>query len=326
MIISKAPLRISLFGGSTDYKEFYEEHGSLCIGTTIDKYYFSAVRFRPPILTEGSMFSYSKQELVKNWNEIEHPLIREGLKMVMGHLPERDIELKVFSDIPSRTGLGGSSSFGAAYIHSLMTLMNQSTSSKGIADRVITLEREILKEAGGIQDQIWAAYGGLNSIQIYKDGKYHVRPLPVSSEFKEELERRIILIYTGDQRETEDIAKSHQNKDKKRIYEIAHEAYECFLKEDISSISELLLENWHEKKKISNLISTPVVEKISERVLELGAEGLKLLGSGGCGFLLVMAGPDARDKICEKFDERILPFRFESGGVTSIYKNYQERV
>ena len=327
MIISKAPLRISLFGGSTDYKEFYEQHGSLCIGTTIDKYYFSAVRYRPPIMTEGSLISYSKQEQVNDWDEVKHPLIREGLKLMLNaEYDKKPIELKVFSDVPSRTGLGGSSSFGAAFVHSIMTLKNHPVGKRDVADQVIKLEREILKEAGGIQDQIWAAYGGLNSIQIYKDGSYRVRPLPVSPEFKEELERRMMLVYTGEQRNTEKIAQSHVNKDKTKILEYAHEAYECFLNEDIDGISNLLLMSWFEKQKISNLISTPVVKQMSERILELGADGLKLLGGGGCGFLLVLAGPDSRDKISDEFGERVLPFRFESDGVTSIYENHQEWV
>ena len=318
MIISKAPLRISLFGGSTDYKEFYEEHESLCIGTTIDKHYFSAIRYRPSIITEGTLLSYSKQELVKNINDIEHPLIREALRYFEVTDP---IELKVFSDIPSRTGLGGSSSFCVSLIHSIFTLQGRQIDKKDIAEGAIKLEREILGDAGGVQDQIWAAYGGLNSIEIKKNGDFFVRPLPVSPEFKNELESSMLLIYTGEQRVTDDIAKSHQNKDKKTILDIARAAYKAFERENIDDIGSLLLSSWREKSKISNLISTPAVKEMAEAIEATGCIGLKLLGAGGCGFLMVICNPFQKTLLKEKFGSKVMPFKFDDEGVRSIYEN-----
>lgn len=318
MIISKAPLRISLFGGSTDYKEFYEEHESLCIGTTIDKHYFSAIRYRPSIITEGTLLSYSKQELVKNINDIEHPLIREALRYFEVTDP---IELKVFSDIPSRTGLGGSSSFCASLIHSIFTLQGRQIDKKDIAEGAIKLEREILGDAGGVQDQIWAAYGGLNSIEIKKNGDFFVRPLPVSPEFKNELESSMLLIYTGEQRVTDDIAKSHQNKDKRTILDIARAAYKAFERENIDDIGSLLLSSWREKSKISNLISTPAVKEMAEAIEATGCIGLKLLGAGGCGFLMVICNPFQKTLLKEKFGSKVMPFKFDDEGVRSIYEN-----
>ena len=318
MIISKAPLRISLFGGSTDYKEFYEEHESLCIGTTIDKHYFSAIRYRPSIITEGTLLSYSKQELVKNINDIEHPLIREALRYFEVTDP---IELKVFSDIPSRTGLGGSSSFCVSLIHSIFTMQGRQIDKKDIAEGAIKLEREILGDAGGVQDQIWAAYGGLNSIEIKKNGDFFVRPLPVSPEFKNELESSMLLIYTGEQRVTDDIAKSHQNKDKKTILDIARAAYKAFERENIDDIGSLLLSSWREKSKISNLISTPAVKEMAEAIEATGCIGLKLLGAGGCGFLMVICNPFQKTLLKEKFGSKVMPFKFDDEGVRSIYEN-----
>jgi|TARA_R110000824_G_scaffold20545_13_gene77368 D-glycero-alpha-D-manno-heptose-7-phosphate kinase len=318
MIISKAPLRISLFGGSTDYKEFYEEHESLCIGTTIDKHYFSAIRYRPSIITEGTLLSYSKQELVKNINDIEHPLIREALRYFEVTDP---IELKVFSDIPSRTGLGGSSSFCVSLIHSIFTMQGRQIDKKDIAEGAIKLEREILGDAGGVQDQIWAAYGGLNSIEIKKNGDFFVRPLPVSLEFKNELESSMLLIYTGEQRVTDDIAKSHQNKDKKTILDIARAAYKAFERENIDDIGSLLLSSWREKSKISNLISTPAVKEMAEAIEATGCIGLKLLGAGGCGFLMVICNPFQKTLLKEKFGSKVMPFKFDDEGVRSIYEN-----
>lgn len=318
MIISKAPLRLSLFGGSTDYREFYSQHGSLCIGTTINKHYFSALRYRPNIITEGTLLSYSKQELVQDINDIEHPLIRETLR----YLGVKDpVELKVFSDIPSRTGLGGSSSFAAALIHSIFTLQNREINRKLIAEYAIKLEREILGDAGGVQDQIWAAYGGLNSIEIKKDGDFFVRPLPVSPEFKRELESSMMLIYTGEQRVTDDIAKSHENKDKTAILDIARTAYKAFEREDIDDIGALLMSSWREKSKISNLISTPTVKEMAEAIEATGCIGLKLLGAGGCGFLMVICNPLQKILLKERFGSKVMPFKFDNEGVRSVYEN-----
>jgi D-glycero-alpha-D-manno-heptose-7-phosphate kinase len=262
--------------------------------------------------------SYSKQELVKNINDIEHPLIREALRYFEVTDP---IELKVFSDIPSRTGLGGSSSFCVSLIHSIFTMQGRQIDKKDIAEGAIKLEREILGDAGGVQDQIWAAYGGLNSIEIKKNGDFFVRPLPVSLEFKNELESSMLLIYTGEQRVTDDIAKSHQNKDKKTILDIARAAYKAFERENIDDIGSLLLSSWREKSKISNLISTPAVKEMAEAIEATGCIGLKLLGAGGCGFLMVICNPFQKTLLKEKFGSKVMPFKFDDEGVRSIYEN-----
>ena len=217
MILVKAPFRVSFFGGSTDYADFYEQHGSFIFGCTINKYAYLSIRNKPKILSEASTISYSKFERVKNLSDIENPLIRETLKYfgINGA-----IEFISFSDIPSRTGLGGSSSYCVGMSHLLRTFLGKNISKNQIARDAIEIERNILKESGGIQDQIWAAYGGLNTIEIRKNGNFFVKPLPITNEFRGHLRDSMVLIYSNEQRVSNNVAKSHENKDKTPILKI----------------------------------------------------------------------------------------------------------
>lgn len=316
MIIVKSPLRISFFGGSTDYESFYKKHGSFIIGTTIDKYIWLSARYRPKILPKEHFIGYSKAETVSSVKDIKNPLIRETLRH---HGVSEPIDFTSLADVPSRTGLGGSSSFCAGMVYLMKKLDDKSVNKKDIAKTAIHIERNILKDSGGIQDQIWAAYGGLNTITIKKNGDFTVKALPVSEKFKRELEDSIVLIYTNDQRDQDTIAKSHENKDKKKILNLARRAYRAFLKEDIKEIGSLLLEAWNEKRKISHLISTKKIDEMADKVMGMGAYGVKLLGSGGCGFLMVLCSPAVKKKIQKEFKEDILEFRFENRGTSVVY-------
>jgi D-glycero-alpha-D-manno-heptose-7-phosphate kinase len=316
MIIVKSPLRISFFGGSTDYESFYKKHGSFIIGTTIDKYIWLSARYRPKILPKEHFIGYSKAEVVSSINDIQNPLIRETLRH---HGVRAPIDFTSLADVPSRTGLGGSSSFCVGMVHLMKKLEGKPVNKKDIAKTAIHIERNILKDSGGIQDQIWAAYGGLNSLTIKKNGDFIVKALPVSENFKKKLEDSIVLIYTNDQRDQDEIAKSHEKKDKKKILELAQKAYRAFLREDIEEIGSLLLEAWKEKRKISPIISTKKIDAVADRVMSIGAYGVKLLGSGGCGFLMALCSPSVKKKIQKEFKEDILEFRFENRGTEVVY-------
>lgn len=315
MLIIKSPFRISLFGGSTDYKDFFEKNESFIIGTTIDKYVYMSMRKKPTILRKESIISYSDREIVNSFDDIKNPLIREVLKFY--NIPFH-IEFTSFTDIPSRTGLGGSSSFCVGLCYAVKKLLNLPISKKEIAKESVYIERELLKESGGIQDQIWASYGGINSIEINKTGDFFVKPLPITSDFKNELEDSMVLIYTDEQRLTNEIAISHENKEKEKILSISKEAYNYFIKEDMKNIGMLLYESWKEKRKISKLISNNNIDMIIEKCMFLGAYGAKLLGSGGCGFILVMCDKNTKEKIEEIFRNKILNFKFEKTGVATV--------
>lgn len=321
MILVKSPFRVSFFGGSTDYKDFYENNESFIIGCAINKYAYLSIREKPKILSEDSTISYSKFERVKSNTDIENPLIRETFRYFNLNDP---IEFISFSDIPSRTGLGGSSSYCVGMCYLIRKFLNKEISKKILANDAIQIERKILNESGGIQDQIWAAYGGLNTIRIKKDGDFLVKPLPVTEEFRKELQDSMVLIYSNEQRSSDNVAKSHENKDKTQILELSKQAYNYFTEENIKQIGYLLYESWLSKQKISKDISTSSVGSIISKCIGFGAYGAKLLGAGGCGFVLVICDPKTKGKIKETFGNSVMDFKFDFSGASTIFDNFNE--
>jgi D-glycero-alpha-D-manno-heptose-7-phosphate kinase len=317
MIISKTPFRISLFGGSTDYESFYSEHGSLLIGFTIDKYCYISVRENPKIFDYKSKISYSEIERVDDNLKIKH----NGVRGVLEHLNllNERLEISTFSDLPAQTGIGSSSAFVAGLIKALRPTTNKLC----LAKLAILVERYLLKEAGGIQDQIWAAYGGLNSIEINRDGIFSVKPLPVSDEFIQEFIDRSFLLYTGNSRQSFKIASSHntgsEDLNKLNIQRLAHNALMAFSNEDINEIAYLLNESWQAKKSISNLVSTSEVDEMMDYLSNYGMLGGKLIGSGGSGFIFGIA-KDMREKerIKYLFSQKCIDFSISKTGSSII--------
>ena len=320
MNIIKVPFRISLFGGSTDYKLFYEKHGSFIIGTTIDKFCYLSMRNRPSIVSKQYLCTYSKYELVDTIDEIKNPLIRETLKYFNVDKP---IELFSFSDIPARTGLGGSSSYCVGMCCLINKIKQLNLSKNQIINSAIDIERNILKESGGIQDQIWPLSNGLNSIEIDTKGNFYIKPMPVTEEFCNALQNSFTLIYTYEQRNTDVIAKSHENDvdNKRNILNISKQSYDLFLKEDIKSIGECLYESWLSKERISPLISNIKTKEIIDDVMHMGAYGSKLLGSGGCGFVLVISDSIVKQKIVNKYNGYVLDFKFNTNKILEVFPN-----
>jgi D-glycero-alpha-D-manno-heptose-7-phosphate kinase len=302
MIISKTPFRISLFGGSTDYQSYYSKHGSFLIGFAMDKYCYTTLRFNPAIFPYKSKISYSKIETVDSNNEIEH----NGVRGTLNYFGLKEgVEISCFSDLPSQTGIGSSSSFVVGLVNAMNKLLypEDTYSADDLAYAAIHIERNLLKEPGGCQDQIYAAYGGFISIEIDREGTAKVKPLPISSSFMSEFFSRSVLVYTGKSRDSFDIAKSHSNElAKLKIHNLALDAYKLFLKEDISNIAKLLNDSWHAKKSISNSISNNEVDDIYSKLLKSGMIGGKLLGSGGSGFIFGICKDETSvGKIKKKF-------------------------
>ena len=318
MIICKSPFRVSLFGGGTDYEDFYKEHGSFIIGTSINKYVYFSLRYRSQILNGENIISYTKKEKIDDASKTANPLFKVILEKYKNK--DKSIDLHYFSDIPARTGLGGSSSCCSCLVYAFHKINNSYIDKKNLAKISIDIERNILKEPGGIQDQIWASYGGTNIIEIHKNGNFSVKPIPISNEFKKELLDSMVLIYSNEQRKDHKSANHKSSESKKDILDISKNSYKYFLNEDIPNIGKNLYISWLAKKNLSNKIETEKSNEIIEDCRSLGAYGSKLLGSGGCGFILTIANKKDKKKIIEKYKNNVLNFSFDSEGTSSIYQ------
>ena len=196
-------------------------------------------------------------------------------------------------------------------------------SKNQIINSAIDIERNVLKESGGIQDQIWPLSNGLSSIEIDTKGNFYVKPMPVTEDFSNELQNSFTLIYTDEQRNTDIIAKSHENDidNKRNILNISKQSYDLFLKEDIKSIGQGLYESWLSKERISPLISNTKTKEIIDDVMNMGAYGAKLLGSGGCGFVLVVSDSIVKQKIISKYNGYVLDFKFNTNRILEVFPN-----
>jgi D-glycero-alpha-D-manno-heptose-7-phosphate kinase len=264
MIVSKTPFRISFFGGGTDFPEWYNENDSLVISTTIDKYCYIAARFLPPFFNTKYRIVYSETELINDVEKIRHPVVKETIKYL--NLSDKSLELIHYADLPSRTGIGSSSSFTVGLLNSLTALSNSYLDKKTLAEKAVHVERELLDENVGCQDQFAAAYGGFNSISFSKN-KIKVEKINLSSNYLDELQKHLLLIYTGISRfssETsnefvENIEKKHNELN--ALTRIAEEALDHLLHErDVKFLGRLLDESWRLKSSMSSKITNSAID------------------------------------------------------------------
>ena len=314
MIICKTPFRVSLFGGSTDYPEFYSKNGSRLIGFTLNQYGYIVLRKTPDILPHKTKISYTQIETLFHNEIIKH----NGVRGVFDFLNiNSGFEISYLSDLPARTGIGSSSSFIAGLLNAFYYYNKKKVSKKELAKDTIFIERTLLNEPGGIQDQIWAVYGGFNSIDINNSGDFKVKPLPVDEEFKRNFVDRSIMIYTGQSRNSFSTARenSKNNDSKNKIYDIANAAYEYFLSENLEKIGVLLHESWLYKKKISTNVSNDGVDMFYNNLLKDGMIGGKLLGTGGAGFIFgIVDNKTNKQLIKEKYKNNFVDFDISYGG------------
>lgn len=322
MIITRTPYRISLFGGGTDYESFFRHSGSLLVGFTIDQYVYMYMRKCLDIFDYKSRVSYSKIEDVKENLEIEHP----GVRGTLEYFSVKDgLSIGMCGDLPARTGIGSSSSIVVGLSLALEEYLDLKHSKKLLAHSAIEIERVLLKEPGGVQDQIWAAYGGVNSIEIKQNGDFEVKPLPVSKEFLETFRSRVVLCHTGFSRDSFDIAASHDNQSafdvKKKVLNTAYEGYEAFRKQDIYAIGRCLDKSWKQKREVSTKISSEAIDIAYDKALAHGAIGGKLLGAGGSGFLffILRDGVD-KTEFCARMQLTGIEFDYSFEGSEILLK------
>ena len=322
MIITQTPFRMSFFGGGTDFPDFYKEHGGAVISTTFDKYCYVNVRHLPRFFDYSTELSYAKIERVTEIDRIEHPAIREAMK----YLDMHELRLTYEADLPARSGLGTSSSFAVGMLNAFYALKGKYADKKKLADDAIYLERVLCGESGGVQDQIAASYGGLNRINFNADG-YEVNPVIISPERKTQLNRNLMLYFTGFSRFSSDIQKTTQkalvDKEKQllEMLDLVDEAEQILTsKTELAEFGRLLDYTWKLKRGISTGISTDSIDRLYEKGIEAGALGGKLLGAGGGGFLLFYVEEDKQEAVHRAMEELLyVPFEFENSGTRVIH-------
>lgn len=323
MIITRTPLRVSFFGGGTDYPPWFREHGGAVLATTIDKYLYLHCRYLPPFFDFKSRIVWSKIEQVQEPREIAHPAIRgilEWLKIGEG------VEIHHHGDLPARTGLGSSSSFSVGLLHALHALRGELVSKRRLAEEAIYVEQQVLLENVGVQDQIQSAFGGLNRIDIRTDGSFEVSPLVVRADRVANLQTHLLLLYTGLSRHASEIAAEQVSTiDRKTaeltaMREMVDEGERILVGNgDLRDFGRLLHESWMLKRSLSSKIAPDFVNEIYDIALQAGADGGKLLGAGGGGFMLVFVRPERRSAVLKALAKLLpVPFQFERAGTQIV--------
>lgn len=314
---------MSFFGGGTDMESFFNEHGGAVLSTTFDKYCYVNVRHLPRFFDYSTELSYSKMERVTDVEDIQHPAIRNAMKMLDMH----EIRLTYEADLPARSGLGTSSSFAVGMLNAFYALKGKYASKKKLADEAIYLERVLCDEAGGWQDQIAAAYGGFNRIN-FGPNAYEVLPVIISPERKQRLNDNLMMFFTGFTRFSSEVQKANAagKTDKtaqlKQMLALVDEAEEVLVDKtrDLDDFGRLLDKTWRLKRQTGAAVSTNSIDGLYERAIQAGALGGKLLGAGGGGFLVFYVQPEKQKAVMEAMSDLMyIPFRFEEGGTRVIH-------
>ena len=327
MIITKTPFRMSFFGGGTDMPAFFNEHGGAVISTTFDKYCYVNVRHTPPFHPYISELVHNRFESVNNIEDIEHPLIRECMRLHDIH----EIRLTYEGDLPARTGLGTSSTFAVGMLNAFCALKGKMMSKRELAVEAIHVERDVLKEHGGWQDQVAAAYGGLNRIDFH-DGDFSVHPIVIHPDRKKELDESLLLFYTGVQRFSSEIQADTFAKpvDKTKqlldMLALVDEAEKVLTDKNVSlnEFGRLLDTTWKLKRGTGSKVSNGSIDELYDIAIKAGALGGKLLGAGGGGFLLFYCEKEKQPQLIKALEKLMMvPFNFENEGANILYYNPQ---
>jgi D-glycero-alpha-D-manno-heptose-7-phosphate kinase len=320
MIVTRTPFRISFFGGGTDYPTWVRRHGGAVLSTSIDKYCYISCRYLPQFFDHKYRIVYSRIENVVDIADIQHPAVKAVLDV---YDCKDGLEIHHDGDLPARSGLGSSSSFTVGLINAIHALRGKYVSKDELASQAIRVEQEVIRENVGSQDQISAAFGGLNRIEFRQDGSFDVAPIVLAQEQLATLQSHLMLCFTGLSRIASEVAQSQIDNMDKRETELKHmralvDQAIALLQSPATPIEEfgkLLHESWTYKRRLSDKVSTSGIDEIYESARKLGALGGKLLGAGGGGFFLLFARPEQQRKIREKLSHLVhVPFRFENGG------------
>jgi D-glycero-alpha-D-manno-heptose-7-phosphate kinase len=320
MIITSTPLRISFFGGGTDYPVWYHQYGGAVLATTINKSCFITCRWLPPFFEYHSRISYSRVENVSNNDAIEHPSVRGCLQFLKIN---EGVEIHHIGDLPARTGLGTSSAFTVGLLLGLSALRGRMRDKHTLATEAIHVEQELLHEAVGSQDQVSAAYGGFNRIDFHMDGTIEVKRILTIQNRLAELEQHLALYFTGFARTASEVAREqlrmtpHRKRELDMMYQLVNEAEAILTSPNrpLEEFGRLLHESWKIKRTLTQKITNASIDEIYEAGLRAGALGGKLLGAGGGGFMLFFVPPERREALRIELKKLLcVPFAFSNRG------------
>jgi D-glycero-alpha-D-manno-heptose-7-phosphate kinase len=324
MILTKTPFRVSFAGGGSDLPEFYRRNDGAVISSTIDKAMYIALH---PYFHDKIRIKYSRTEDVANVSEIQHPLVRECLSLVG---IERGMEIASFADVPAGTGMGSSSAFTVGLLHALYVRTGKRPSAHELATAACEIELERVAAPIGKQDQFAAAYGGLNFIRFHADGSVEAHPVKCSEKTREELSKRLMLFYIGQERPAASIlteqARNMADREKFRsveqMVELATELRRTLEKDNLDSFGDILDRGWQLKRGLARGITNDVVESNYRLAREAGAAGGKLLGAGASGFLLLSCVPEKQQQVREALVAlREMSFMLTSEGSRVLYND-----
>lgn len=328
MIISRTPVRISFFGGGTDYPGYFERFTGAILGVTINKFTHVSVSSLSDFFDHKIRIGYSKTELVKQVAEIEHPSIRECLKFMDLH---SNLDIHIFSDLPARTGLGSSSSFTVGFLNALYALKGMRVSKQKLAEQACFVEQKLIQENVGSQDQFHAAFGGLNVME-FSANSIRVRPVVITTEKSDWFQKHLMVFYTGLTRHASEVVKEQIDKTVSKVnddylHQMGQMVYEA---EDVMAhakkeempliLGALLHKSWELKKSLSSKISNSVIDEAYQKALSAGAYGGKLCGAGSGGFLALLVAPPLQPQVKGALKDLLqVDLRFENTGSTIIY-------
>ena len=331
IIITQTPFRVSFFGGGTDFSDYFNEYGGSVIGTAINKYLYVAINSLERVLDKKIRLSYSKFEQVNHINEIQHSQVRTILECHPFFDDGNFLDIHTFADLPASGGMGSSSSFTVGMLNTLYLMNNIYKTPESLSTEAINIERNVLKEAGGWQDQIFAAYGGFNRIDFFNDS-FTVTPLVLSPEKLHALESSCMLFFTNKLRSSKDIQndiiKTDDSNRKKCLHEIkeqVEQAYSILIKSTspqkmLQGFGLLLGKTWETKKRLSKRISSEHIDRMYQIGIDAGAYGGKLCGAGMGGFILFIVAEDKQAAVAKAFkDYPITKICFENYGSRPIY-------
>lgn len=326
MIISRTPVRVSFCGGGTDVDWFStsSEKGGMVTSLAIDRYIHVIVNRR---FDERIRLSYSKLEVVDNFEDLEHELVRESMRITG---VTSGVEITTIADIPSRgTGLGSSSAVTVGLLNALHCFAGRNVSASQLASEACEIEIKILGQPIGRQDQYAAAFGGINSIKFCSDGNVIVDPINISEKIQSNISDEFTLIFTGQNRSASAVLLNSEEEGKSaidnliRIREQADEARDFLSSGDLSKLGLLLNEAWSMKRGISSNVSNDFLDEMYSQIMSTGANGAKLLGAGGGGFFLVHGDQQLREKLQSDFssEHRMLPLNIDFNGSSIIFND-----